>query len=500
MRIISLLLSLATLVLAPLCTSSLWAETDHSENALKVLSENVREYTLSNGMKVILYRRGVAPVFAGIVATRVGGSDELPGDTGISHMLEHMAFKGTPEIGTSDYSRERRLLAELEEIVRDGRPLDAFTPEERSRWEAIHKELATLWDKAAFMREFEKRGASDLNATTDKELTRYFTNMPRPAFEAWAWMESERLLHPVMRQFYQERDVVLEERRMRSEDDPMGKLYEMMLGVVYLKHPYRNPVIGYEDDIKRLTASRLEEFRKRYYVPGNIVVSVVGDIHPEEDLKTLEKYFGRLPVGPVPGRPSIVEGVQGGERSVVYRTKSSPSAIIAYRKTQYPHPDDAPVSIMAEILAGNSVAPLYTELVKKRQIAASIGNDEGPGVSYPNLLLFVLTPKSPHTNEDVIRGFDEVIERFKVRGPTEEELAIAKRSIATAYVEQMRSNMSLASNFAETELLYGDWRALLTWYEEAMKVTAADVKRVTQQYLIRDARTVARVETQEEKK
>jgi len=288
------------------------ADVDETRTTLARLGESVRFTTLSNGIRVVMYRRGVAPVFAGAVGVRVGGSDEKPGYTGIAHMLEHMAFKGTSRIGTRDYGREKKLLAELERLVAE-QDVDGVIPTAvRARWEEIHAELEKLWISEEFTRLFEERGASEMNATTDSELTRYFTNMPRGAFEFWCRLESERILDPAMRQFYRERDVVMEERRMRSDDSPGGRLYEKLLGITFLEHPYQNPVIGYARDISRLTASATQEFHRRYYVPGNIAISIVGDVNPERDLPILERYFGRIPPGPMPERPIAVEPPQDG--------------------------------------------------------------------------------------------------------------------------------------------------------------------------------------------
>ena len=471
------------------------ADVEETRRTLEALAERVTVHRLDNGLRVILYRRGYAPVFAGAVGVRVGGSDETPGQTGISHLLEHMAFKGTSTIGTKDYPRERRLLAELEKMVEQAGADGALPEELRARWGAVQQELEQVWVTEQFTREYENRGASGMNATTDTELTRYFVNLPRSAFEFWALMESERILDPVMRQFYQERDVVMEERRMRYEDRPEGKLYERLLGAAFLVHPYQNPVIGYDFDIRRLTATEVDEFRRRYYVPGNIAVSVVGDVDPARDLPILERYFGRIPTAPVPKRPSIVEPVQEGEREFRLESNSSPELFIAYRKPQYPHPDDPAISVFLQLVAGSRISPLYTELVKRRQLAADIGHTEVPGSAYPNLALFTATVKSPHTNDQLIEAFDEVLDRFCTRPVSESELEIAKRAIAVEHLEHIRSNMSLALDFVSSELLYNDWKAFLDWYNKVMLVTAADVQRVGQSWFNRSGRTVARLET-----
>jgi predicted Zn-dependent peptidase len=369
-----------------------------------------------------------------------------------------------------------------------------MSADQKKEWESIHKELRSIWVSDDFTRRYEKQGGVGLNATTDKEFTKYFINLPRSAFELWCQMESDRLINPVMRQFYQERDVVLEERRMRFEDSPGGKLYELLLGVAYQRHPYRDPVIGYEHDIRQLTATKLESFRRRFYNPRNMVVSVVGRVNPDEDIKLIEEYFGAIPdAGPVT-RDVPAEVAQQGERRVSLKLKASPELIVAYQKPNYPHPDDAPLSVAAEILAGGRISPLYVELVKRRQLAAAVDSEEGPGVAYPNLLMFAATPKAPHSSEDVLTAFDSVIARFTKSGPTEEQLVVAQRSIGMDYLAHLQSNQSLALDLASAELVFGTWKASVEWYDKMKAVTLADVKRVSEQYLTPERRTVATIE------
>lgn len=470
------------------------AYADDSSSALATMASKVHYETLPNGIRVILYNRGIAPVFSGAVVVRVGGSDEVMGETGISHLFEHMAFKGTRTIGTNDFGREQRLLARLEEIALESNAAQNLSPEQQKEWDEIHAELKEIWVSDDFTRRYEKQGAVGQNATTDKEFTKYFVDLPRSAFEFWCKMESDRLVRPVMRQFYQERDVVLEERRMRFDDDPGGKLYELLLGVAYQRHPYRAPVIGYESDIRALTATKLDVFRKKYYTPKNIVVSVVGRVNPEEDMKVISEYFGAIPKGPEIVRDVPVELEPEGERRVSLKMAASPQIIVAYAKPNYPHSDDPALTVAAEILSGSKVSPLYVELVKRRQLAAGIGQEEGPGVAYPNLLMFAATVKAPHTTDQLLRAFDSVVDRFRRTGPTQEQLEIAKRSIGMEYLGHLQSSQSLALDFASSELVYGSWKASVEWYDKMSQVTVEDVKRVVQQYLIPERRTIATVE------
>lgn len=468
---------------------------DDSASALSQMVSKVRYFTLSNGLRVVMYDRGTAPVFAGAVVVRVGGSDELPGETGISHMFEHMAFKGTKTVGTKDYAKEKVLLDRLEEIAAASSSANDLSPEQKKEWDSIHAELKELWITDDFTRRYERQGGEGQNATTDKEFTKYFVNLPRSAFEFWCKMESDRLINPVMRQFYQEREVVREERRMRFEDDPDGKLYELLLGVSFQRHPYRTPVIGYDPDIRSLTATELENFRKIYYVPSNIVISLVGRVDPDADIKMVEEYFGRIPVGPAVSRSHVMaEEPQQGERRASLRFAASPKLIVAYHKPNYPHADDPPISVLAEILSGGHSSPLYTELVKKRQIAADIGTQEGPGIAYPNLLFFSASVKTPNTTDTVLSAFDSVLAKFKQHGPSLDQLERAKRSIGVDYLEHLKSNQSLALDFASSELVYGSWKESVTWFDKMNQVTIEDVRRVADQYLVPDQRTIATIE------
>lgn len=470
------------------------ADYQQTDKILQNLIKNVRVETLPNGLTLILYKRGFAPVFAGVVTVRVGGVDEKVGETGISHMFEHMAFKGTPEIGSSDFQREKPLLSELETIMQREAQGEKLDEQSKQRLKQINAELDGLQSGSAFSKEFTKRGAVDLNATTGSELTTYFMQLPTSEFEFWCWLESERLFRPVMRQFYKERDVVLEEKRMRVDNDPEGKLYQSLLALSFMVHPYRNPVIGYEEDIRSLTASRVEAFRSKYYVPSNMVVSVAGDIDYDRDLETLKKYFGRLPTGPQPEHPQIAEPKQEGERRLVQKADSSPQLTIAYHKPQYPDADDAPFSLMLEAFAGSKTSPLYKEIVERAQIATDIGFFEAPGKAFPNLVVFFGSVKHPHSNLELMDAFDASLKTFLQQGVTQAELERIKRRTAMTYLNHLRSSRALAADFASSKLLYGDWQASFKWFEDAMRVQLPDMQRVAQKYLRVDNRSIAMLE------
>jgi predicted Zn-dependent peptidase len=470
-----------------------YADTDTARRLMTEMLSRVHFYRLENGLRVILYRRGIAPVFSGVVSVKVGGSDELQGHTGISHLLEHMAFKGTETIGTKDYGREKKLLSELEQIAHASEGATSFTAEQKQRWQELDRELQALWINNDFFGQYEARGASQMNATTSADSTDYFNSFPRAAFEFWCQMESDRIKSPVMRQFYQERDVVMEERRSRFDDSPEGKLYEQLLSVSYSFHPYRNPVIGYETDLKKVTADQVAAFHQRHYVPENIVITLVGDIVPERDIEIVRRYFGSIKKGTPPPRLAYQEPAQVGERRVALELAAAPTVLIGYHKPAYPHPDDPRIALMAEILAGGAISPLYETLVKKQRIAASVGVEEAPGTLHPSLLVFSLTPKSPHSGDDLLKAFDRVIAQFIQKPIDQESLDRAKRASAVSFIKQMRSNLGLAKDLANSELLFGDWKATLQWFEELMAVRSEDVSKVAREYLKNSNRTVAQI-------
>ena len=359
---------------------------------LDTLKSKVKSFTLDNGLKVTLYNRGEAPVFAGVVSVRVGGTDEVEGYTGIAHLLEHMAFKGTDKIGTKDYKREKLLLDEQEKL-KLLQMNQTITEAQKIRLNDIESALKDLWIPEDLTKRFEEVGATGLNASTDKELTRYFVSLPKTALELWCKTESERLFKPVLRQFYSEKDVVFEEKRMRYVDSPIGKLYEMLLSTAYTVHPYKNPVIGYEEDLKRLTATDLKNFHDKYYVPNNIAISVVGDMDIQNDFPIIQKYFGSIPKSKEILHTEIIEPEQIKEKYVKLEDKRSPEVFIAYHKPSFPDPRDPVISLLEEMIAGSNTSPMYIDLVNRRKIAVSVDVEEAPGSAYPNLILFFYYPE-----------------------------------------------------------------------------------------------------------
>ena len=455
---------------------------------IKRLRNQVTDFVLDNGIKVSLYRRkSTAPIFSGVVSVRVGGVDERSGKTGLAHLFEHMAFKGTKEIGTRDFKQEEPLLKIQEKLRNQG----SLKTVDSNRLEKVENKLKELWKTEEFSKLLSERGATNLNATTDKDLTNYFESLPNSSFEFWCWIESERMLNPVFRQFYKERDVVIEERRMRFEDDPWGKLYEGLLKVAFLEHPYRHPIVGYRNDLDNLFPEDLRELHNRYYIGRNIAISVVGDINIERAQEQTEYYFGRIPEGLEPERTRQFEPPQTSERYLRLHSDREPRAMIAYHKPVFPDLDDPAITVMGNILAKGSTSRLYSELVEKKRLVADLGYSEGPGMAYPNLFGFLLLPISKVSMNRVLENYNRLIDRFVREGPSDWELRVAKKGLAMEYLEDIDSNLSLAQSLSSAELLFGGWSAFFDWYDEMIKVTKEDIKRVAHLYLDPTNRTIA---------
>lgn len=482
MKLIVILLSLFSCVLA-----------EGSRDAVKRILSKASTKTLDNGLSVLILPKGTAPVFAAVLTVRVGGVDEVRPKTGISHMLEHMAFKGTKSIGTKDYEKEKVLLEELEEIASRSKSATNFSKDDRLRWDEINSELQELWIPDAFTTVFEERGEVGLNASTDKEFTTYYIKLPKKYFEFWAKVEADRILNPVMRQFYQEREVVREERRTRTEDSPTGRLYEEFLLKAFKVHPYRLPVIGFDEDILTLTAKDMTEFHKRFYVPKNIALALLGDVS-ERDFDIVERYFGNIPSREKQSQEILQEPPQLEERNVLIKGFGTPIIFIGYKKFPYPHPDDVKLSLAGEILAGSTLSPLFKGLVEEKRIVSSISYSENPGILFPNLMTFSMTPKSGFTNKKVLAEFERVLEEKLRAGFTEDELAIAKRSIARELVNIMSDTTGLGRILTQAKLGFGSWNDLIIWIDKILVATKDEVTDAARRYLVKTGRTIGELE------
>src|SRR5580698_7293376 len=377
--------------------------------SLKDFEKKVTEFTLANGMHFLIIERHEAPVVSFHTFANVGSVDDPSGETGIAHMFEHMAFKGTQTIGTKNWPEEKKALDAIEQVY------DRLDQERRKWFRADPKKIEALEgevkeaiakadsfvDPNAYDRIVESNGGVGMNAGTAEDSTNYYYSFPSNRIELWFLLESERFLQPVFREFYKERDVVREERRMRVESSPQGKLVEALLATAFEAHPYRVMPGGWASDIENFRRTEAEKFYKKYYTPGNITIGIAGDVNPAEAKRLADKYFSRLPRRPLPPLVRTVEPKQEGEKRVAVESPAQPLTIIAYKRPDQYSKDDAVMDVLSDILSGGRTGLIYKELVRDKKIALGAGSqDTFPSGKYPALFLFYVIPSSGHSLEE----------------------------------------------------------------------------------------------------
>ncbi|MDF2459892.1 MAG: putative Peptidase [Nitrospira sp.] len=469
------------------------------------LADRVIKHTLANGLTVLLVERHQSPIVSINLTFGVGGINEHNGATGLAHLYEHMAFKGTRTLGTKDYAREQPLLEELDRIqheIEDTRERlraegqeEASSPalkqlrqrftevQERAGQFVVGNELAML---------YQRHGGVGLNASTGKDVTRYTVSMPANRLPLWAAVESDRMGGPVLREFYKERDVVLEERRLRTDDSPNGLLYEAFASAAFEAHPYGFPTIGWASDIQSLTPAVTEAFFNTYYGPANAVVAIVGDINPPDVIALIERTFGKIPAMTAPPRVVTVEPPQRGERRLEVEFDAEPVLLIGYHKPALGHVDDFVFDVMDSILSEGQTSRLYQRLVREKRLATAVDTQTSfPGAQAPNLFVMSAVPLAPHTTREVEEAITEELERLQTEPVEAAELEKVLNNLDAELLRSLRSNSGLASQLAYFQTVAKDWRYVLTARERIAAVTAADIQRVAIQYLTRSNRTVA---------
>jgi predicted Zn-dependent peptidase len=462
------------------------------------LDERVVEHRLANGLTVLLVERHQAPVVSINVTFGVGGINELTGATGVAHLYEHMAFKGTRTIGTKSYAQERPLLDELDRLnaeIETKRAAGADT-QEVQRLRQAFKDAQDRADQLVVGNEmsllYQRHGAVGLNASTGKDVTRYVVSLPANRLPLWAAIESDRMAHPVLREFYKERAVVMEERRLRTDDSPNGLLYEAFAAAAFQAHPYGFPTIGWASDIQALTPGETDQFFRTYYGPANATIAIVGDINPKETLALIERTFGRIPSAPVPPPVITTEPEQRGERRVEVEFDAEPIVLIGWHKPAIGHPDDFVFDVIESVLSEGVTSRLYHRVVREKRLAASIGADAGfPGAVAPNLFVISAAPLAPHTTAEVEAAVYEELERLKAEPVSQKELEKVLNNLDANLVRALRSNGGLAGQLAYFQTVAKDWRYVLKAREKVAAVTPADIQRVARACFTKNNRTVA---------
>ena len=462
-------------------------------------------------MRLLLVERHDDPTIAGGWVAHVGSANERPGITGIAHLFEHMMFKGTPTIGTKDYKKDVEVILEQEHVRaemraeearmrkawREGKVDDITKPESQSpRYRELEKKFNELIAKQReilvkneFDRIYTTAGGSGMNAFTTSDITGYFITVPANKLELWMWMESERLLKPVFREFYAERDVVFEERRMRTESTPLGKFAETFEAMIWDSHPYGWPTVGWPSDIPAITKAQADEFYALYYAPQNISLILVGDFQTANTTNLAAQYFGRIPKGKAEA-PEVItwEITQPAEKRMYGEAEANPQVDIIWHTVPFGHGDSYALSLLAQVLSTRT-GRLYKGLVLRSKIATEAS-------AYPNHRKWAGTfgisgeAAEGHTPEEVERAIYRELDRLKNEDVPPEELQKVKNNFAAYEYRRLTSNMSILMQLIFNDGL-GDWREINEEGPRQQAVTAADIRRVASKYFTRENRNVA---------
>ena len=480
-------------------TASAIEDNNSIQPYLDRVASDISEFTLDNGMKFIVLERHQAPVVSMMLYAKVGAVNEEDGHTGIAHYLEHLAFKGTTTIGTTNYAAEAPLFQEMDAVFEQLLAAEKAGDEQQvtlllAQFEALQTQAAEYVEQNKFGQIIEQFGGRGLNATTSADATRYFYSLPSNKLELWMSLESARFLDPVFREFYKEKEVILEERRMRVDNSPVGQIIEKFLEVAFDKHPYRRPVIGYQEDLRIATREDIAQFFDAYYGPSNLIAAVVGDVDPDNVQALAQAYFGRSEARSLPPLVTVEEPTQTAPKSFELTLPSQPWYLEGFHRPGINHPDHVVYSMIESILVGGRTARMYQDLVEQSQVALNVGSANGfPGNRYDNILLLYGQTAPGRTVEEMAEHIDVLLTQLQEEPVTSEELERVKTQARAFMLRSLDSNSGMASLLTEYEAKTNDWRNIFTEIKAIEAVTAEDVQRVAQATFVPNNRTVGKL-------
>ncbi len=469
---------------------------------LEQFEQNVTEFTLDNGLHFIVVERPVAPVVHFFTLVDVGSANEPVGQTGIAHIFEHMVFKGSRTIGTTNYEEEVQYINQMDDAYKAWlREYNRFEPDQE-KLDELWAEFEELQEQAGqyvvnneFTQIIDREGAVGVNAFASTDATGYFYSLPQNKAELWFMLEADRFSNPVMREFYIEKDVIFEERRQRTDSNPFGRLYEEFLATAYSAHTYKNPVVGWPSDIRNTTIADAWEYYEKFYAPSSFTIAIVGDVNADDMKDLAEKYFGPLPYRDPAPELLTEEPVQRGERRLVIEESSQPIYLEGYHTVNNQHPDYQPLNLLSNILSSGRTSRLYRRMVVEDQSAAQMIASNGfPGSKYPGMFVIIVIPNQGVELEEVESTIREELQKIIEEGVTEEELNRVKTNARANLVRSMTSNSGIAQTLAFAHVNGGDWRTVFTNLERLNEVTVDDIQRVAETYFRKNSRTVGMIQ------
>jgi predicted Zn-dependent peptidase len=460
--------------------------------------KRVTEFTLPNGLQFLLVERHDAPVVSFHTYIRAGSADDVTGHTGLAYLTNRALFAGTENIGSRNWSEERKALDAVEETYDRLEAEQSLGPKANvSRMETLQTQVRLAIGTAeryglsnAYKSVLDENGASKLLYNTTPDATECSYSLPSNKVELWFLMESQRLLRPALRDFYIERATVGEEAQKRTESTSQRHLLATLAAAAFQAHPYRNPVSGWPSDLAGLRRTEARAFFERYYVPGNVVISLVGDVNAGEVKTLAAKYFGSWSAKPLPPLIRTSEPPQSGPKTVTIESSGNPLAVVGYKRPSEFDKDDAAFDLLRIILGEGKGSLLQKELIGDKRLAQRADAIATfPAGRYPSLFVFVLVPSQGHTVEENQRALDEFLNRLKVQTLDVNILSRAKAQARTALLNRLAGNDGLAAMLAVSQGNYGDWHRLFNSTDEIDKVTSEDLQRVLIKYFVPSSRT-----------
>ncbi len=392
-------------------------------------------------------------------------------------------------MGTKDYAGEKPLMEEIDKLMFALQAeQDKGAQANKDALQSLQKKIALVESKqqelivpSEFDEIYQKEGAEGLNAFTSQDFTGFVVNLPANKWELWPILESDRMANPVLREFYKERDVVMEERRMRYENSAEGKLWESFVAAAYTAHPYGVPTIGWAGDIQRLLRPDAEDFFRKHYSPNNAVVAIVGDVRAEEVVQKLEKYFANTSSQTVPESWATPEPEQSGPRRATVYFDAQPSLMMGFHKPNPPHPDNTIIDLIAQLLERGRTSRFYRNVVEKKIAVSTWASNGNPGERYPNMIIFGGSPKQPYTNQDLENAIWKELRRLQTELVPEHEIQKIRNQISAEYIRALASNNGMASQLAYNEAILGDWQYMVRYLEELNLVTPEKIQRVAKE-------------------
>jgi len=472
-----------------------------SSQNLAEIEKKISDFTLGNGMHFIVIERSQAPVVSFHLLVNSGTANDPSGQTGMAHMFEHLFYKGTESFGSSSAALEKKALAEIETaydiLEAERRKGSRADPKLVQKYDSLLK--VAIQTAGAFVTQgmfpgiIRENGGAGLSAAAGPDTTSFSYSLPSNRLELWFMLQSDWIGKPVYRDFYKERDALLEKRKRLIETDAGGRLHALLLSTAFSAHPYRVS-IGWPGDIEALRVTAAEVFHRNNYAPANLTAAIAGDIRLVDARRLAEKYFGPIPSRPGPVLVNTSEPVQDGERRATLEVAAAPEILAAFKRPGQTHADDPALEVIAQVLAGGRTGLLHEELVKTGTAVEVAARASWPGGKYPGLFVVSAIPAVGHDAAENEAGVDAALEMLRRAPVSDVGLQRAKVNLRVAFLRTLDDNPTLCAQSALHHVRFGTWKAMFTRLDAIDRVSAADVQRAARQYLDPKMRTVVSIE------